>query len=187
MGFDVATFDYILESGFEYAWLTTAIPRTDTSQTGAPHLGARSLDAPGALGLCLHYLSSTMHDVSLEQIFALIPSTVSQYIDFSLTILLTVLRKMPEARIRWPKDGPGGGKFQQYNNLIIVRHPRLTGAFAAIDGLNLAVQTSLDEDIENATYNGWLSEHFISSVLVFSPEGKFQMLSIMLHILILKP
>jgi hypothetical protein len=48
----------------------------------------------------------------------------------------------------------------------------LTGAFASIDGLNLASQTSDDEDIKNATYNGWLCEHFISSVLVFSPQGK---------------
>jgi hypothetical protein len=56
--------------------------------------------------------------------------------------------------------------------LIIARHPRLTGAFASIDGLNLACQTSDDPEIENATYNGWLSAHFISSVLVFSPKGK---------------
>ncbi|CAA7266010.1 unnamed protein product [Cyclocybe aegerita] len=153
MGFDVATFDFILESG-------------------DPRPGSRSLDPPGALGLVLHYLSSTMLDVSLQQIFALIPATVVRYLDFSLDILLEVLRRMPDARIKWPKGGPGGGQFQEYNDLIIVRHPRLIGAFAAIDGLNLPVQTSEDEDIENATYNGWLSEHFVSSVLVFSPKGK---------------
>ncbi|CAA7264567.1 unnamed protein product [Cyclocybe aegerita] len=129
MGFDVATFDFILESG-------------------DPRPGGQSLDPPGALGLVLHYLSSTMLDVSLQQIFALIPATVVRYLDFSLDILLEVLRRMPDARIKWPKGGPGGGQFQEYNDLII------------------------DEDIENATYNGWLSEHFVSSVLVFSPKGK---------------
>jgi len=74
---------------------------------------------------------------------------------------------MPDAAIRWPK----GPDFQKFNDLITACHPRLTGAFASIDGLNLPVQTSADQDIENATYNGWLSEHFISSVLVFSPHG----------------
>ncbi|CAA7270092.1 unnamed protein product [Cyclocybe aegerita] len=172
MGFDVATFDFILESGFVQTWLSTPIPQTDTSRSGDPQPGGRSLDPPGALGLVLHYLSSTMLNVSLQQIFALIPATVVRYLDFSLDILLEVLRRMPDARIKWLKGGPGGGKFQEYNDLIIVRHPRLIGAFTAIDGLNLPVQTLEDEDIENATYNRWLSEHFVSSVLVFSPKGK---------------
>ena len=39
--------------------------------------------------------------------------------------------------------------------------------------LNLPVQMSEDEDIENVTYNGWLLEHFVSSVLIFSPEGEW--------------
>ena len=26
-------------------------------------------------------------------------------------------------------------------------------------------------DTENATYNGWLSEHFVSSVIIFAPDG----------------
>ncbi|CAA7266356.1 unnamed protein product [Cyclocybe aegerita] len=36
MGFDVATFDFILESGFVQTWLSTPIPRTDTSRSGDP-------------------------------------------------------------------------------------------------------------------------------------------------------
>ena len=38
----------------------------------------------------------------------------------------------------------------------------------------MAVQTSKDVDIENATYNEWLSEHFVSSVLMYSPKGVLQ-------------
>ncbi|KIK82175.1 hypothetical protein PAXRUDRAFT_14874 [Paxillus rubicundulus Ve08.2h10] len=45
------------------------------------------------------------------------------------------------------------------------------GGFGSINSLKLPVQTSDDIDIENATLNGWLSEHFISSVLVFSSQG----------------
>ena len=37
--------------------------------------------------------------------------------------------------------------------MIVAWHPCLNGVFASIDGLNLAVQTSSDMDIENATYN----------------------------------
>lgn len=168
MGFDVHTFDMILEAGFGHAWNTTAIPRQDTSRMGVTRLGARSLESSGALGLVLHYLNSTMREISLQQIFACIPTTISRYITFSLGLLLETLRLMPAAKIKWPEHPDD---FQEYNDLIIERHPRLTGAFASIDGLNLLCQTSHDEEIENATYNGWLCEHFVSSVLVFSPKG----------------
>jgi hypothetical protein len=109
-----------------------------------------------------------MREISLQQIFALIPTTISRYITFGLKLLLPILRMMPDATIRWPEHH---NDFHAYNELIVARHPRLTGAFASIDGLNLACQTSDDEDKENATYNGWLCEHFMSSVLVFSLEG----------------
>jgi hypothetical protein len=80
----------------------TPIPRGDTAATGNPRPWARSLDAAGALGLALYFVNSTMREISLQQIFALVPSTVSRYIQFSLDILLAVLRQIPDARIRWP-------------------------------------------------------------------------------------
>jgi hypothetical protein len=60
---------------------------------------------------------------------------------------------------------------------MVACHLQLQGAFGSIDKLKLPVQTSEDIDIKNATYNGWLSEHFISSVIAFSAEGPFSHLS----------
>ena len=172
MGFNVETFELIVHSGFAERWYTQPIPRTDLlSSHGEPRPGARSLDAWGALGLVLHYLNSTMLEITLQQIFALIPATASRYIIFGLRILLETLHEMPDAAIRWPQEDQ---EFQHNCELIIARHPRLEGAFESIDGLNLPTQTSEDPDIENATYNGWLSEHYISSVIVFSPQGMYQ-------------
>ncbi|TFK17979.1 hypothetical protein FA15DRAFT_604134 [Coprinopsis marcescibilis] len=168
MGFDVDTFDYIRASGFARKWDETPVPRADAEGRGDSRPGGRSLDAAGALGLLLHYLSSTMREISLQEIFALIPSTVFRYITFGLQILLEILRRIGEAEIEWPDDNA----FALYTHLIVRRHTRLHGAFGSIDGLNLAVQTSGDQDIENATYNDWLSAHFVSSVLVFSPRGE---------------
>ena len=70
-------------------------------------MGRWSLDAEGGLSLVLHWLSSTMQQLSLQQIFTLIPSTVSRYLRFTLSILLNVLRQMPDAVITWPQ----GNKF----------------------------------------------------------------------------
>ncbi|KAJ7325461.1 hypothetical protein DFH08DRAFT_817138 [Mycena albidolilacea] len=74
---------------------------------------------------------------------------------------------MPDAAIRYPGSVE---EFQALNDLIIERHSQLKGAFASLDGLNLPVQTAEDEEMENATYNGWLCEHFISSQI----EGKIR-------------
>jgi hypothetical protein len=169
MGYDVATFDDIIASGFGQQWYDMPLPRADTNPRGKSRPGARSLDAEGALGLVLHYLNSTMREISLQEIFALVPTTVSRYITFALDLLLDTFRKMEDASVRWPKQV---AEFEENSAIICLRHPLLTGAFASIDGLNLPVQTSEDEDIENATYNGWKSDHFVSSVLVFSPQGK---------------
>ncbi|KAF7371843.1 hypothetical protein MVEN_00041100 [Mycena venus] len=160
MGFDVATFDIILAAGFDDVWNTTPIPREDARGTGKTRPGARSLDTSGALGQLLHYLNSTMREISLQQIFALIPSTISRYITFGLGLLLQVLRRMPQARIKWPQENDERDDFAEYNALIVARHPLLDGAF-----------TSDDMEIENATFNGWLSEHYISSVVSFAPKG----------------
>ncbi|KLO06853.1 hypothetical protein SCHPADRAFT_837453 [Schizopora paradoxa] len=168
MGVDCDTFFKILEDGFSRSWNTTPIPRYDVEKVAVPRIHRRSLDAAGALGLVLHYLNSTMRETSLQQIFAIIPTTVSRYLRFALDILLDVLRRTHAARVAWPQSHD---EFTELSDLIVARHSLLEGAFGFIDGLNLPVHTSSDPAIENATYNGWLHAHFVSSVLTFSPKG----------------
>ncbi|KAL0946034.1 hypothetical protein HGRIS_012309 [Hohenbuehelia grisea] len=170
MGFDIETFNYLLYGPNRFAerWNTTPIPRVDTSSAGNPRLGRRSLDAAGGLGLVLHYLGSAMLEISLQQIFALVPSTVSRYLDFAKAILLKTVRSMDEGRIGLPKDEE---EYEENSQLITVRHPLLEGAFGGIDGLSLLTQISEDPEIENATYNGWKSDHRTNNVLAFSPKG----------------
>ena len=104
MGFNVywQAFHYLLESGFQEIWDIVPIPCQDVSNDGQPQLGKQSLGAAGTLGLIFHFLTSAMTEVSLQQIFALIPTTVSHYLDFSLDILYTVLSKLPNTAIHFP-------------------------------------------------------------------------------------
>jgi hypothetical protein len=60
------------------------------------------------------------------------------------------MMSMPDVAINWPCNA---AKFEECNALIFDRHPHLLGAFRGVDGLNLPVQTSNDQDVENATYN----------------------------------
>ncbi|KAJ3012590.1 hypothetical protein NUW54_g1823 [Trametes sanguinea] len=167
MGVDVATFDAILTAGFAARWSSQPVQRTDVRPDSSPRPGRRSLDAAGALGLILHWLSSTMRAISLQEIFALTAATVDRYIHTALDILLKTLCDMPDARLAWPTTS----EMRYYSNLICQRLPLLIGAFGTVDGLNLAVQVSDDDDLENATYNGWLHDHFVSNILAFAPIG----------------
>ncbi|KIK52702.1 hypothetical protein GYMLUDRAFT_250962 [Collybiopsis luxurians FD-317 M1] len=170
MGLDVATFHFILEGHGHFAdvWDSTPIPRGDVSQAAAPRVGMRSLDAAGALGLVLHYLGSAIHEVQLQQIFAIVPSVLTRYLHFSLDILLATLRKMKEARIALPETQD---EYEELSLLVVACHPLLEGAFSSIDGLALPAQVSDDPEIENATYNGWKTDHTITNVLMFSLKG----------------
>lgn len=118
MGIDVQTFQYILDAGFEYLWNTTPIPRPEASRNGATRLGARSLDAAGALGLYLHWITSTMRATSLQEIFALVPTTVVRYLAFAEDILHATLKDMPDARVAWPDSF---AQFEEYSLAIEVR------------------------------------------------------------------
>ncbi|KAF8581562.1 hypothetical protein K439DRAFT_1654032 [Ramaria rubella] len=144
MGYDVDTFDFILESGFK---------TFDVSLSWAPQLNRRSLDVTGGLGIVLHYIHLCMTQTSLQQIFGLVPTTVDCYINFAMKILDATLEGMVDV------------------HMITERHPLLEGAFGSIDGLNLPVEVPDDPGMENATYNGWTHNHYSSQIFVFGPDG----------------
>ena len=79
MEFDVQAFDQILQAGFNKLWNLLPIPCTDVTDNAAPCAYHRSLNTAGALGLVLHFLNSTMTEISLQQVFALVLTTSSQY------------------------------------------------------------------------------------------------------------
>jgi hypothetical protein len=166
MGLNVAAFEAILDAGFSHLWYSTPLHCSD-APTGNPRHITRSLDAGGALGLLLHWLTSTMHQISLHQIFALVPSTTSCYLITTLPLLVETLRRMDSARICWPQ----GDEFHELSQLVTERHPLLSRVFGSLDSLNIPCQVSADVEVENATYNGWLHGHYISSVIAFSSRG----------------
>jgi hypothetical protein len=110
-----------------------------------------------------------MNKTSLQQMFALVPSVLSRYVEFALGILATVLKLIHKARIAWPS----ADDMKRYSNLIHACHPTIKGAFGFIDGLSLPVSTSSDPEVKQATYNGWLHDHRITNVIVFAPDGVF--------------
>lgn len=77
-GLDYRSFHRILDGGFRERFNNDTLRRNDVALHGTPRLGGRSLPAEGCLSLCLTWLSSSMSEQSLQQIFGLVPSNCSR-------------------------------------------------------------------------------------------------------------
>ncbi|KAA1116630.1 hypothetical protein PGT21_020921 [Puccinia graminis f. sp. tritici] len=167
MGIDFRTFDDLLDR-FAPTWNFTTIDRADVNPNGEPQLGRRSLDAAGTLGLVLHWLCSTMSAYSLQQLFGITPAVCSRYLASGMDHLLVVLNSHPQARFLWPTTER---RAKEYSRCIEKKFPMLSKCVGFIDGLNLPVLVSDDEDIQNAYYNGWTCSHYCSCILAFASDG----------------
>jgi hypothetical protein len=167
MGVDVRTFHFILERGFAELWDSTPISRDDVRPHGVPRLEKRSLDAAGGLGLVLHYLNSTMLLVTLQQVFAIVPSVSSCYLHFDLKLLHRALLKIPEAKIAWP----GEDKMAEWAAMLRVRHPHILYGIGFVDGVHQPLECHGEEEVQNANYNGWFASHFTSNIFTFGVDG----------------
>jgi hypothetical protein len=142
MGVDVRTFDDLLDR-FSARWNFTTIDRADVNPIGEPQVGRRSLDAAGTLGLVLHWLCSTMSSYSLQQLFGVTPAVCSRYLASGMQHLLAVLQEHPQARFIWPTTKQ---RAHDYSAPIEKKYPLLTRCFGFLDGLNLPVLVSDDEE-----------------------------------------
>lgn len=168
MGVGVHLFEEILESGFDTWWTTMPLPRNDVGLAASSRARThRSLNSSGALGLALHYLSSTMNDYTLQQVFGITPAVCSRYRNWALILLQKTLATMRSARIQWPT----ARECETYSTLINNRHPVLSKAIGFVDGYHLPVRASENFEEQNAFYNGWCASHFTSNIFVFAPDG----------------
>ena len=143
MGVDLQTFDDLL-GRFADRWNFRTIDRPDVDTNGEPQIGRRSLDAAGCLGLVLHWLCSTMSSITLQQLFGITPAVCSRYLSTGLKHLLSCLQEHPQARFLWPTTET---KARIHSKMIEKKFPRLTDCIGFLDGLNLPVSVSGDEEL----------------------------------------
>lgn len=94
---------WAVQSVFGEHWYTRPISCNDSSSHGEPRPGVRSLDT-WVLRLVQHYLNSAMPEITLQQIFAIIPATTTRYITFGLRIILETLSKIQNVATLWPHE-----------------------------------------------------------------------------------
>lgn len=97
----------------------------------------------------LHWMRSTCHYHSLSMIFGLIPSGIGEWVQYGLLVLHHVLRRMPQARVKWPESQQ---QFDILAGIVKTRCPDLDKTWGMIDGLNLGCLNSTNEVLQNSSY-----------------------------------
>lgn len=171
MGVDPPTFDYLvgLLKTYQIQQFMQANNRMPNLQelfnkNGRPE----ALDIQGRLGLTLHYLTSTMKQKTLCQLFGISPSTVSVTIKSTLSALDSVLKNDTYARIQYPN----AEEMLQFSRQIKQRHPELPcDIFGFMDGVFFPMFNHENPQMQNRYYNGWKGVASATNILVFTPDG----------------
>ena len=127
----------------------------------------RCMDACTCLALCLAWTRTRGSLAVLCIIFGITSSTLSLWIRFSRRIVIHMLLDHPLAKVAMPT-------FQEllaYRDLIQAKYPALQTEWGAMDGLKVRCHMSGDNSKQNYFFNGWLHGHYVTNLLLFSPDG----------------
>ena len=119
------------------------------------------------LGLILGWSRTRGSLMVLQLIFGLTMLPVAKYLQFARRFLVKTLKGNHQAKI-WL---PTAEKLEEYRGMVQQRHPVLDSVWGTMDGLKVRIEQAPDEIVQSRFYNGWKSDHFVTSVLGFVPDG----------------
>ncbi len=94
-------------------------------------------------------------------------SPVAKYLQFARQILVKILKNDDLAKI----NVPSLQRLEEYRAMILDRHPALDMVWGTMDGLKCRIEKAPEDIVQSRFYNGWKSEHYVSAVLCFVPDG----------------
>ena len=66
---------------------------------------------------------------------------------------------------------PDDDKIEEYRSMIHSRHPVLYDVCGTMDGFKVRIDQAPDEITQSRFYNGWKSNHFVTGIFGFVPDG----------------
>lgn len=177
--------DWIKEINFDrYAVISIILPKFDakrgTVNYGSPYRhGVKtrgripSIESIDILGLTLRYLKSSGRMYELCGTFGLVPTSVSVWVDYGLTVLRMTLRDktVPEFMVAWPTVQEMD---QSYNLLKMNREngKLLPDVFGVMDGGRFPCADYSNKDVQNAYYEGYTGNVEVTNIFVFNFYGE---------------
>ncbi len=119
------------------------------------------------LGLVLVWTHTRGLLHALQLVFGLTYSNLSVYLRFGMCIIVETFRHDPLARV----SVPSVEEIETFKAAFAERHLLLNDFWATIDGLKLYLQTAGNAYIQERFYNGWMHEHYVTSVFCFCLDG----------------
>ena len=161
----LANFKALFDSHTPYAKYDGNIRRVspDRERRGRP----RKITAHACLGLTLYWTRTTCYYWTIAGFFGLTASPCELWLRFGKRMLLQVLRNREDAKIRMPNEETLG----QYLGSINLAYNKLTNVAYVGDGLKILIEKSGDNVKQNAFYNGWKCDHFVTNLFIFAPDG----------------
>ena len=145
-----------------------------TYRTGPKPRGRNpQLQSVDLLGLSLWYLKTKGSVYKLCPIFDIVPSSFSVWLDYSLEVLLRVVKKTSrtEFEIRWQDEGEmlASSLLLQNNRTNL---PLLKGVFAVTDGGRMPCADYTDVDTQNAYFEGFTQGVEVTNLFVWNFYGE---------------
>jgi len=169
-GFDLNSFNFLLalfaplyDKYTPFVDANGFIVRKISLTRGRP----RMMHPADCLGLVLSWSRTRGSLMVLQLIFGLTMTPVGKYLQFARRILVKILKAHPMAKISIPDDD----KIEEYRSMIHSRHPVLHDVWGTMDGLKVRIEQAPDEITQSRFYNGWKSDHFVTGVFGFVPDG----------------
>jgi hypothetical protein len=82
--------------------------------------------------------------------------------------MLPVLRRHRDSRVRFPNEI----EMQRFAEMIKGRESSVNDVIGFMDGLALSTECTSEPITQNAYYNGYHADTFVSNVFAFGPDGK---------------
>lgn len=95
---------------------------------------------------------------------------MSLWVRFARRIIIHILASHPDAKVAMPTNH----EVEYYKEVIASKYPLLKDCWGAMDGLKILIQKAGSEIEQNNFYNGWKSDHFVTNLFLFAPDGKIK-------------
>ncbi len=73
---------------------------------------------------------------------------------------------------------PPLGDINEYKRVIVDKYPSLEGVWFVVDGLKLMLEQARNGSIQSTVYKGWIDDHYVTNIFVFSSNGQIVACSI---------
>ena len=131
---------------------------------GAP----RIISVEQSLGLTLAWFRFRGAEWILQGWFGFTGTHCNVWLRFGRRMLLKAMLNHPDARVKFPTDE----EIRVLRVIVQNKHPSLNEVYCHIDGLKLYLESNDSLEIQGMYYNGWLHDHFVTNLFVFSSCGR---------------